>query len=400
MQGICLPSTRPTRQPASHFRSPDVSPDKPPGQCQPHSFTAPSQRPVLPRFRPPPSKSQAEDPLLRAAEMFSNSASGPDSNKPAAPSGASVADLQKTTAPKTPPKHPPSQGSQKPPAAAPVISVDDEQMFQATQRSSYEQLRDQISQRAKGRNAVDFYEEGMTPLLSYMLFVLHYHENLLTTAKMHQWPIIPHSKMRHYTDRNAFTWQFSLPVSKILKDEVEQVLRFLLTRFGTADRPFLPVIPVGQREIVTLARSVIASRIPYREIFQRDAKAYAVPQEAMHVWELPVEHMPRPEPQANCFYCWGHGTTAEGLVGILTLGRVLRSSAEAVRVAPHDDVFSFYGKATQDVYYEPSKLDLISKLHHGTKNSAGVVVGGFMGTPPPQRRPSVQISCTSPPTFG
>ena len=86
--------------------------------------------------------------------------------------------------------------------------------------------------------------------------------------------------------------------------------------------------------------------------------------------------MPAPEPQANCFYCWGHGTTAEGLVGILTLGRVLRSSAEAVQVAPHDDVFSFYGKATQDGYYEPSKLDFISKLHHGTKNSAGVVVGG------------------------
>ena len=148
---------------------------------------------------------------------------------------------------------------------APVISVDDEQMFQATQRSSYEQLRDQISQRAKGRNAVDCYEEVMTPLLSY------YHENLLTTEKMHQWPIIPRSKMRHYTDRIAFTRQFSLPVSKILKDEVEEVLRFLLTRFGTADRPFLPVIPIGQREIVTLARSVIASRIPYREIFQHDA---------------------------------------------------------------------------------------------------------------------------------
>ena len=83
----------------------------------------------------------AEDPLLRAAEMFSNPASGSGSNKPAAPSGAAVAHLQKTTAPKTPPKHPAPQGSQKPPAAAPVISVDDEQMFQATQRSSYEQLR-------------------------------------------------------------------------------------------------------------------------------------------------------------------------------------------------------------------------------------------------------------------
>ena len=105
------PSIGPTIQPASHFRSPDVSPERPPGQWQPSSFTAPSQRPVLPRVRPPPSKSQAEDPLLRAAEMFSNPTSGSDSNKPAAPSGASVADLQKTRAPKTPPKHPASEAS-------------------------------------------------------------------------------------------------------------------------------------------------------------------------------------------------------------------------------------------------------------------------------------------------
>ena len=72
---------------------------------------------------------------------------------------------------------------------------------------SYEQLRDQISQRAKGRSAVDFYEEGMTPLLSYMFFVLHYHENFLTTENMHQWPIIPHSKIR----------QLFWPVSKSSK---------------------------------------------------------------------------------------------------------------------------------------------------------------------------------------
>ena len=48
--------------------------------------------------------------------------------------------------------------------------MDDEPMFQATHRSTYEQLLDHI---AKGRNAVDYYEEGMTPLLAYMFFVLH-----------------------------------------------------------------------------------------------------------------------------------------------------------------------------------------------------------------------------------
>ena len=106
-----------------------------------------------------------------------------------------------------------------------------------------------------------------------------------------------------------------------------------------------------------------------------------MPQEALHVWELPVAHMPGPEEQANRYYLWRHGTTAECLVGILTLySRVLRSSIEAVQVAQHDEVLSFYGKATQDEQYEPSKLDFVSKLHHSTKNSAGVVVGGFLGT--------------------
>ena len=205
----------------------------------------------------PPSKSQAEDPLSRAP--------GSDSNKPAAPSGASVADLQKTTAPKTPPKHPAPQGSQKPPAAAPVISVDDEQMFQATQRSSYEQLRDQISQRAKGRNAVDCYEEGMTPLLSYMFFVLHYHENLLTTEKSISGPLSCTAKCAIILIALYSPDHFLCRRPKIFKDEAEEVLRFLLTRFGTADRPFLPVIPIGQREIVTLARSVIAAGTPIKK---------------------------------------------------------------------------------------------------------------------------------------
>ena len=113
-----------------------------------------------------------------------------------------------------------------PSSTVPTISVDDEQMFQATQRSSYEQLRDQISQRAEGRSAADFYEEGMTPLLSYMFFVLHYHENYLTVENLHQWPIIPHNKMRHYTDRIVFSRRNSLPVSKILKDDVEEVYDF------------------------------------------------------------------------------------------------------------------------------------------------------------------------------
>ncbi|CAE7387294.1 unnamed protein product, partial [Symbiodinium sp. KB8] len=241
-------------------------------------------------------------------------------------------------------------------------------------------LREQISRRAKGRNAVDYYEEGMSPLLAYMFFVLHYHENFLTINGIHEWPIIPHSAIRRFTDRVAWIRQFSVPMPKILKEDVEQVLQFLLTRFGPAEKPFLPMIPIGQREIVLLAKAILASKIPCKEIFQYDAKAYALPQEALHVWELPVAHLPGPEEQANRYYLWGHGTSAEGLVGILTLGRVLRSSLEAVGSSQSDEILSFYGKASQEAHYEPSKLEFVSKLHHSTKSSAGVVVGGFIGT--------------------
>ena len=72
-------------------------------------------------------------PLKRLAAAASSS------NQPAAPGSASVVDLQKTMAPKTPPKNPVAKGPPRSAPAIPLSSVDDEQMFQATHRSSYEQ---------------------------------------------------------------------------------------------------------------------------------------------------------------------------------------------------------------------------------------------------------------------
>ena len=118
-----------------------------------------------------------------------------------------------------------------------------------------------------------------------------------------------------------FARQNSLPVSKILKTEVEEVVRFLLSRFGTADRPFLPVIPIGQKEIVTLARDPPSQQdpspphLPTRRQSFRSASRGTAP--------VGIPHMPGAEEHANTYYCWGHGITAEGLVGILTIGRVL-----------------------------------------------------------------------------
>ena len=137
----------------------------------------PGQRPILHRAHPPPAKSQTDEPLQKAADMFRAPAQAASSNQPTAPGSASAADFEKTMAPKTPPKNPGPKGPPRSVSAVPASSLDDEQMFQATHRSSYEQLLEQIARRAQGRNAVDYYEEGLTPLLAYMFFVLRYHEN-------------------------------------------------------------------------------------------------------------------------------------------------------------------------------------------------------------------------------
>ena len=238
--------------------------------------------------------------VLQPAAAASTSLPASSDNAPAVPAP------DHRIAPVTPPKKSTVVAKGPPPRSTPS-PMDEEPMFQATHRSTYEQLQEQITRRAKGRNAVDYYEEGMSPLLAYMFFVLHYHENFLTINGIHEWPIIPHSAIRRFTDRVAWIRQYSVPLPRILREDVEHVLQF----FGPADKPFLPVIPIGQREVMLLAKAIVASRIPYKEIFQHDAKAYALPQEALHVWELPVAHMPGPEEQANRYYLWGHGTSAE-----------------------------------------------------------------------------------------
>ena len=37
-----------------------------------------------------------------------------------------------------------------------------------------------------------------------MMFVLHYFESLLTTANLHNWPIISHASLRLLSSRQAF----------------------------------------------------------------------------------------------------------------------------------------------------------------------------------------------------
>ena len=248
-------------------------------------------------------------------------------------------------------------------------------MFELVLRSNRGELSRQLQQAIGDHDATAFFKDGLSALQAYMLLVLHYLENYLTTAGLHTWPVISHSSLRSMTDRVAFTKTFSRPWNDIRGPEVAEVVQFLISRFVNQ-----PSVPIGEHEIGLLAKALLASKIPYQQMFVRGAQEYAVPEEALRVWEFPVQFFPGPPVSPNQWYIWAHGTTPQGLVGILTAGRVFRSDAEVVGTPNSEDCFSFYGKAMQWTNWVPGLTEFLTKAHHSTKNSSGVVVGGYLGS--------------------
>ena len=179
-------------------------------------------------------------------------------------------------------------------APPPTTERDEKAMFQLVLQSNRGGLSRQLHQAIGDHDATAFFKDGLSALQAYMLFVLHYLENYLTTAGLHAWPVISHNNLRSMTDRVAFTKTFSRPWNDIQGSEVAEVVQFLISRFVNQ-----PSAPIGEREIGLLAKALLASKIPYQQMFVRGAQEYAAPEEALHVWEFPVQFFPGPAVSPN-----------------------------------------------------------------------------------------------------
>ena len=111
-------------------------------------------------------------------------------------------------------------------------------------RSSRDELPQQLQSIIGNLDATATFKDGLTALSAYMMFVLHYLENDLTTANLHDWPIISHASLRHLTSRQAFTAAVARPWRDIPGTEVAEVVKVLISRF-----PRPPTIAIREREI-------------------------------------------------------------------------------------------------------------------------------------------------------
>ena len=138
-------------------------------------------------------------------------------------------------------------------------------------RSSRDALRQQLHSIIGNLDATATFKDGLMALSAYMMLVLHYLENHLTTANLQNRPIISHASLRHLTSRQAFTSAIARPWGEILGTEVADLVKFLMSRF-----PRPPTIAIGEREIGLLAKALLSSKIPFQHMFLLGAKEYAI----------------------------------------------------------------------------------------------------------------------------
>ena len=199
---------------------------------------------------------------------------------------------------------PHAAATQVAPPQAGQSDQDEQAMFDLVLRSNREKLTRQLHQAISNHDATAFFKEGLAALQAYMLFFLHYLENYLTTAGLHTLPVISHSSLRSMSDRLTFTKTFSRPWGDIKSSQVAEVVQFLISTFVNQ-----PSVAIGEREIGLSAKAMLASKIPYQQMFTMGAQEYAVPEEAVHVCEFPAQLFPGPPTSPNQWYIWGHGTT-------------------------------------------------------------------------------------------
>ena len=129
---------------------------------------------------------------------------------------------------------------------------------------------------------------------------------------------------------------------------------------------------LDDKNFFTLVHALLQSKLTHED-HVGEATYYASQEKNVAVLQFELQDMPGPPAQSQN---WSHGTDMQGLIGILSIGRVLPTDAEVSGSA--EGFFSFYGKAFDKPTWFAGLAEWVASLHHSTKNSCGCLVGGLM----------------------
>ena len=129
-----------------------------------------------------------------------------------------------------------------------------------------------------------------------------------------------------------------------------------------------------------LCHTLITSGIDVR---QAGATAWANVEHDCHVWLFPLRGFLHPPKGISSWpYTWCHATDLKGLLGMMSVGKVLRSATGQVGLDPSSGQYSFrfFAKVCDKQPWSDDWKHWVSGASHSTKNQDDVLLLGFLET--------------------
>ncbi|CAE6969415.1 unnamed protein product [Symbiodinium sp. CCMP2592] len=213
-------------------------------------------------------------------------------------------------------------------------------------------------------------KDPLTPFLAYVLFLLHYRNNLFPDS----WLIFKHSEMREIRDRKRATIAYCKPWSSISNSDVDRVCLELLGLFQEAPPP----LSMNSGIFRTFAKALISAKLKVGNHFKPTAKSYHMASCNSKLYLFEVQSFPGPEPVGQTSLAWAHCSDVPGSCGILAAGRVIRTAAYTLGLRDDQESMSFFGRCHTNPSWTENFIEWAANLNWSTKNSAGIVFGGFL----------------------
>ena len=127
----------------------------------------------------------------------------------------------------------------------------------------------------------------------------------------------------------------------------------------------------------TFAQSLLSAKVSVKEHFV-SAASYNVPNVNSCMYFFKVKDFPGPPPTPGQAYAWAHCSDQKGTVGILSMGRVLRTAAYTLGLSEDQEAMSFFGRVHTNPTWTDNFVEWCANLTWSTKNSSGIVFGGYL----------------------
>ena len=194
--------------------------------------------------------------------------------------------------------------------------------------------------------------------------------------------VVEHQRRKAWVQANV------TPFSRVPPSSVEQCVRHLLVLAPVA--PEDPVNGVPISTVHVLASAIIASEMPYTQIFNQRAVA-ATATTGTAVWLYPSQAFPgvnQDRVAGEYSMRFVHFSSQLGLAGIFRTGIIMPTSAETLALDSENESqvgrkcpLGFFCRVSTECYHERSILDFLLACSEHPKNTTNVgVTGTVSGT--------------------